>query len=144
MRKLLIFDPNLISLEGHYYNYDLAISQAAKKHFEEVIVYADREFRDASGRLPHCRSVLNRLRIATLKRWANAIFHVFGFGKRADESVSAHASIVPSVWGWIIRLAKWLRAKDLEWSLYSILREHNREADEVHLFFQHAHLSDLI
>jgi glycosyltransferase involved in cell wall biosynthesis len=144
MRKLLIVDPSLLSLEGHSYNYDLAIAQAATRRFDEVVVYADREFRDASARMRDCRPVLNRLRIDTLKRCTNAVFHLFGRRARSAASVSAHATVVPGVWDWMVRLAEWLRARDLEWSLRSILRDHQRQGDDVHVFVQHAHFSELI
>ena len=68
MRKLLIVDPSMLSLEGHSYNYDLAIAQAAARRFDEMVVYADREFHDTSARMPDCRPVLNRLRIGAGKR----------------------------------------------------------------------------
>jgi glycosyltransferase involved in cell wall biosynthesis len=140
MRKLLIVDPTLQSLEGHSYNYDLAIYQAAGRCFDEVLVYADRDFRDPSGRLERCRAVLNRLRIDRLKRSVNSVFHVFG--RKKGEATSAHATVVPGVWSWMIGLAKWLRARDLESSLHAILREHDPN-DELHIFIQHAHLSEL-
>lgn len=140
MRKLLIVDPTLQSLEGHSYNYDLAIYQAARGRFDECVVYADRAFRDASGRMERCRPVLNRLRVDRLKRSVNSFFHVFR--KKKGAATSAHSTVVPGVWDWMIGLAKWLRARDLEFSLRAILRRHDTK-DELHIFIQHAHLSEL-
>lgn len=140
MRKLLIVDPSLQSLEGHSYNYDLAISQAASQFFDEVVTYADRAFRDPSRRLEPCRPVLNRLRIDRLKRFVNAVFYVVR--NKSSAGRTAHSTLVPGVWGWGIRLAKWLRARELDASLHAILREHD-SADELHILIQHAHLSEL-
>lgn len=141
MRKLLIVDPSLISLEGHSYNYDVAIYEAAKRVFDAVRVYADLGFRDPSGRLGDVQAVLNRLRIDRLKGLANRLFH-----RRNEESSgdSAHATVVPGVWPWLIDLAKWLRAKDLGASLRTILRREQGPGDEIHVFFQHAHFSELV
>jgi glycosyltransferase involved in cell wall biosynthesis len=139
MRKLLIVDPTLFSMQGHSYNYVLAVQQAASDAFDETVVYADRDFRDPSGLLK-TRSVLNRLRLDSLKRAVNSVFHVLG--RRSTPSTSAHSTIVPGVWGWLIGLAKWLRARDLQHSLHDILREH-AATDELHIFIQHAHLSEL-
>lgn len=140
MRKLLIVDPTLQSLEGHSYNYDLAIYRAARGRFDEIVVYADRDFRDSSGRLERCRPVLNRMRIDRWKRAVNSVFHLAGRKKRGEPS-AAHSTIVPGVWSWMIGLAKWLRARDLESSLRAILTE--CDEGETHLFIQHAHLSEL-
>jgi len=141
MRKLLIVDPSLQSLEGHSYNYDLAIYQAARAHFDEVVLYADRAFRDPSRAIGHYRPVLNRLRIDRLKKSVNSLFHFFGRRKKG-EATAAHSTIVPGVPSWMVGLAKWLRARDLAASLQGILREH-AAADELHIFIQHAHLSEL-
>jgi hypothetical protein len=102
-----------------------------------VIVYADREFRDPLGRLA-VRPVLNRLRLDSVKRIVNALFHRSG---SETSPTAAHSTVVPGVWSWMIRLAKWLRAKDLENSLRSILREES--GHELHIFIQHAHFSEL-
>jgi len=102
-----------------------------------VVLYADRAFRDPSGRLAF-RPVLNRLRLDSVKRLVNSVFH------RRDapsNPTAAHSTVVPGVWSWMIRVAKWLRARDLEGSLASILREH--EGHELHVFIQHAHFSEL-
>ena len=48
MRKLLIVDPTLESLEGHSYNYDRAIFGAAQSKFDEVVLYADLGFQDGT------------------------------------------------------------------------------------------------
>src|SRR4051794_30444076 len=122
MRKLLIVDPTLRSLEGHSYNYDLAIQRAARPDFDAAPVYADRAFVDASGELTDVHPVLNRLRIDGMKRTVNALFHRQAAKPRADAT-SVHSTVVPGVWPWMIGLAKWLRARDLEWSLRAILRE---------------------
>jgi glycosyltransferase involved in cell wall biosynthesis len=140
MRKLLIVDPSLQSLEGHSYNYDLAIYQAAGRRFDEVVVYADRQFRDASGRMRHCRAILNRLRVDHFKRLVNSVFHRWNRKPAAGDA--AHSTVVPGVWSWTIRFAKWLRAIDLQMSLHAIIREHG-PGDELHVFIQHAHLSEL-
>ena len=142
MRKLLIVDPTLISLEGHSFNYDAAICEAARGRFDQVVVYADRHFSDPSGRIADCRPVLNRLRLEKLKRAVNALFHPFRrrSGERAGHA--AHSTIVPNVWPWLIRAAKALRAADLSYSMRRILREH--EGAEVHLLLQHAHFSELV
>jgi glycosyltransferase involved in cell wall biosynthesis len=142
MRKLLIVDPSLISLEGHSYNYDVAIAEAAKAAFDDVQVYADLGFRDPSGRLKDARPVLNRLRIDSLKGLANAIFYKKDF--QTSKSTTPHATVVPGVWPWLVGIAKWARAKDLEWSLRDILRRERRAGDEIHVFFQHAHFSELM
>ena len=140
MRKLLIVDPTLQSLLGHSYNYVLAIQEAASTAFDEVVVYVDRGFRDASGRLTS-QPVLNRLRVDALKGGVNSLFHLLGRRTRAGNETSAHSTVVPGVWTWLIGFAKWLRARDLEWSLRRILREHR--GAELHVFIQHAHLSEL-
>ncbi len=145
MRKLLIVDPSLLSLAGHSYNYDLAIYEAACKRFYRVVVYADRGFRDASGRMRDLRPVLNRLRMDRLKGLVNWVFHRLRPRPRHDASPTRpHATVVPGVWPWVIRAAKWLRARDLAGSLRRILREEQRTGDEVHVFFQHAHFSELM
>jgi len=142
MRKLLIVDPTLISLEGHSFNYDAAICEAARGRFDEVVVYGDRRFRDPSGRIADCRPVLNRMRLETLKRGVNAVFHPFRRRSGETAAHAAHSTIVPNVWPWLIRAAKALRAADLAYSLRAILREH--DAGEVHVLLQHAHLSELL
>jgi glycosyltransferase involved in cell wall biosynthesis len=148
MRTLLIVDPSLLSLEGHSYNYDRAIFEAAQGRFDEVVLYADRGFRDNGQRAVPCRPVLNRLPIALLKRWANAVFHVAGRGGAApapSAAQSAHATVVPGVWGWIVRLGKRLRARDLESSVRAIIAgQGGNEKDELHLLFQHANLAELL
>jgi glycosyltransferase involved in cell wall biosynthesis len=126
-------------MQGHSYNYVLAVQQAASSAFDETVVYADREFRDPSGLLK-ARPVLNRLRLDNLKRAVNSVFHALG--RRGGPSTSVHSTVVPGVWAWMIGLAKWLRARDLQHSLRSILREHS-STDELHVFIQHAHLSEL-
>lgn len=145
MRKLLIVDPTLASLLGHSYNYNLAIYQAARAQFGEIVLYTDRAFAEMLPAGLACRPVLNRLRIDTLKRWVNAAFHPFRGAKpaAADSAGSAaHATVLPNVWPWAIRLAKRLRVLDLGSSLSGILREHGD--DEVHVLMQHAHLPELI
>ena len=42
---LVIFDPTLKSVEGHSYNYDLAVAAEAKERFDHVVIYADEAFR---------------------------------------------------------------------------------------------------
>jgi len=142
MRKLLIVDPTLLSLEGHSFNYDAAISEAASGLFDEVVVYADRKFNDPSGRIANCRPVLNRMRLENLKRGVNAVFHPFRRRSGAKASHLAHSTVVPNVWPWMIRMAKGLRAADLASSLRAILREH--KGAEVHVLLQHAHFSELL
>lgn len=142
MRKLLIVDPTLTSLEGHSYNYDAAICEAAKGRFDQVVVYADREFVDDSGRIPDCRPVLNRIRLDTLKRAVNAAFHPFRRRSAGTGGYAAHSTVVPNVWPWLIGFAKTLRAADLRYSLREILREH--AGSEVHVLLQHAHFSELL
>lgn len=148
MRKLLIVDPTLLSLEGHSYNYDRAIYEAAQGRFDEVVLYADRGFRDGAQQAVPCQPVLNRLPIALLKRWANAIFHVAGHTRPAvapNAAQSGHATVVPGVWGWIVRLGKRLRARDLESSVREIIAEQGGSGkNELHLLFQHANLAELL
>jgi len=148
MRKLLIVDPSLLSLEGHSYNYDRAIFEAAQGHFDEVVLYADRGFRDDGRRPVPFRPVLNRLPIELLRRWVNAVFQLAGRAKASPAPAPAHfadAMVVPGVWSWIIRLGKRLRARDLESSVRTILAELGCDArDELHLFFQHANLAELL
>jgi hypothetical protein len=151
MRKLLIVDPTLKSFEGHSYNYDLAIYEAAKGLFDEIVLYTDRAFRAKEGAGLVYRPVLNRLPLDRFRRWANQLFHFLGRRKRSggpEVATSAHSSIVPSVWSWLVRIAKFLRAQDLRRSLIEIINEHlsgrNGQADAIHLFFQHAHLAELV
>lgn len=148
MRKLLIVDPTLVSLEGHSYNYDRAIFEAAQDQFDEVLLYADRGFRDSGRHAVPCRAILNRLPIALLKRWANAVFHVAGrsgASRAPSEAQTGHATVVPGVWGWIVRFGKRLRARDLESSVRAIIAEQHGDArDELHLLFQHANIAELL
>ena len=148
MRKLLIIDPSLLSLEGHSYNYDRAIFEAAQRHFDEVVLYVDRSFRDNGQHPVPCRPVLNRLPIELLRRWVNAVFQLADRGEASTAQTPAHfadATVVPSVWGWIVRLGKRLRARDLESSVRAIIAEHGCGVrDELHLFFQHANLAELL
>ena len=146
MRKLLIVDPSLLSLEGHSYNYDRAIFQAAQGQFDEVVLYADRGFRDGSQHAVPCRPVLNRLPIELLRSWVNAVFHVAGRGGALPASARfTDATVVPGVWSWIVRLGQRLRALDLESSVRAIIAEQGRNAgDELHLLFQHANLAELL
>jgi len=147
MRKLLIVDPTLVSLEGHSYNYDRAILGAARAHFDEVVLYAGAGFRAPEGDALAYRPVLNRLPLERLKRAVNVVFHLFrrkrDTGAPADAAAAAHATVVPGLWRWMIHLAKILRSRDLEASVRSIVAEH-AGADEIHAFFQHAHLHDLL
>jgi len=146
MRKLLIVDPTLLSLEGHSYNYDRAIFEAAQGQFDEVVLYADRGFRDSGQHAVPCRPVLNRLPIELLRRWVNAVFHAAG--RRSATPAPAHlghASVVPGVWSWIVRLGKRLYARDLESSVRAIIaEEHGAARHELHLLFQHANLAELL
>lgn len=144
MRKLLIVDPTLVSLEGHSYNYDRAIFGAARNRFDNVALYADLGFRDVSPQALPCRPVLNRLPINLLKRWVSALLHFFG--RKFPESTAAgpHAPVVPGVWGWVIRLGKRLRARDLEASVRAIIAEQGGAHDELHLLFQHARIDELL
>jgi len=146
MRKLLIVDPSLLSLEGHSYNYDRAIFEAAQGQFDEVVLYADRGFRDGGQHAVPCRPVLNRLPIELLRSWVNAVFHVAGRGGAAPASAQfTDATVVPGVWSWIVRLGQRLRACDLESSVRAIIAEQGGNAgDELHLLFQHSNLAELL
>lgn len=149
MRKLLIVDPTLVSLEGHSYNYDRAIFGAARAHFDEVVLYTGRGFRAPPGDDLVYRPILNRLPLERLKRTVNAVFHLLGRKQDAsappDAAAVSHATVVPNVWHWLIHLAKRLRARDLEASLRQILSEHTRsDPGDLHVFLQHVHLHDLL
>jgi hypothetical protein len=151
MRKLLIVDPSLKSFEGHSYNYDLAIYQAAAGLFDEIVLYTDKAFRSEANEGLIYRPVLNRLSLDRWRKWANQAFHLLGrrdgTGK-SEAATSVHSTIVPNVWGWMVRLAKLLRMRDLRGSLTAILEDQlsgqNSGTNELHLFFQHAHLAELV
>jgi glycosyltransferase involved in cell wall biosynthesis len=146
MRKLLIVDPTLVSLAGHSYNYDRAIIGAAREHFDEVVLYTGTGFRAPEGDALVYRPVLNRLPMERLKCSVNAVFHRFARrgdqGRPVDTAAAGHATVVPGVWRWMIHLAKFLRSRDLEASLRTVVAEH--PTGELHVFLQHAHLHDLL
>lgn len=143
MRKLLIVDPTLDSLEGHSYNYDRAIHGAAQSRFDEVILYADRAFRDDSPQAVPCRPVLNRLPFNALKRWARRFVHAPGrTAQQSDDTRQVPDSL--NLWGWMLRLAKRLRARDLEGSVRSIIAEQAGRSEELHVFFQNARIDELL
>jgi hypothetical protein len=144
MRKLLIVDPTLVSLEGHSYNYDRAIFGAAQGKFDEVVLYADLAFRDTSVQPIACRPILNRLPINALKRWVSALHHPFKRMPGQSAAIPSNARDVPKVWGEMIRLGKVLRARDLEASVRSIIAEQGSAGDELHLFFQHTRVDELL
>ncbi|MCX7900452.1 MAG: hypothetical protein N2444_10310, partial [Methylocystis sp.] len=109
---MLIVDPTLVSLEGHSYQYDRAFFSAARVVFDDVILYADKSFRDSGYQPLPCRAVLNRLPLDNLKRWGNTFFHSLGPRalRMSDIDSAAHSTVVPNTWSWTLRLAKRLRA----------------------------------
>lgn len=143
MRKLLIVDPTLESLEGHSYNYDRAIFGAAQGKFDKVVLYADLAFRDDSPQAIPCRPVLNRLPFNALKRWARRFLHASGrTARQSDDARQVPDSL--NLWGWMHRLAKRLRARDLEGSVRSIIAEQGGEREELHVFFQNTRIDELL
>jgi hypothetical protein len=144
MRKLLIVDPTLDSLEGHSYNYDRAIYGAAQSRFDEVVLYADRAFRDHSPQAVPCRPVLNRLPFNALKRWARLFLHASDPASRQGTADARDVSDSLNLWGWMLRLAKRLRAHDLEGSVRSIIAQRAGAGEELHVFFQNARIDELL
>jgi len=144
MRKLLIVDPTLESLEGHSYNYDRAIFGAAQSKFDEVVLYADLGFHDGSPQAIPCKPVLNRLPFNALKRWVRQRLHPFTRTSREGDTGVRHAPDSLNLWGWLIRLAKRLRARDLEGSVRSIIAQQGGEHVELHVFFQNTRIDELL
>jgi len=143
MRKLLIVDPTLESHEGHSYNYDSAIFSAARSKFDAVELYGDVGFRDAGpGALP-CQPVLNRLPFNAAKRWAHTALHLMG--REIPESVpfTPQNSSFSGAWGTTVRLAKYLRARDLDRMVRSIIAGHPG-SHELHVLFQHTRVDELL
>ena len=147
MRRLLIVDPTLASLQGHSYNYDRAVGEAARAHFDDVTIYADRGFRAPAGDRLRYETVLNRWPLDALKGRVNRAFHALarlrGKLPAHDAAAGAHATLVPNVWHWLIRLAQWLRAREFASSLNQILQAQTHDG-EIHVLLQHARIDELI
>ncbi|MEW6329843.1 MAG: hypothetical protein AB1560_00120 [Pseudomonadota bacterium] len=143
---LLIVDPTLKSYEGHSYQYDTSVGIAARKYFDLVEIYPDRRF-PADIALPMSRGVINsRIPVDVLKKVANKLFSFGGRSSDATRDVAIHASIVPGVWKWIIRLGYRVLAADFRLSLADIIRRFlsRNEVCDVHVFIQHARRLELL
>jgi len=83
MRKLLIVDPSLLSLEA-LVQLRLGDRAGAARRFDEVVVYAD-----ASFAMHHAHAGCRPCLIAcasNLKRCTNAVFHLFGRRARSAQA----------------------------------------------------------
>lgn len=140
MRELLIFDPTLMSLEGHSYHYTRAVAQAAGGVYDNVVIYADRRF-VPSSQDNNIRCELNRVPFSSLKKIANGIFH-FRRKKKKLTLLPGHATVLAEVPSQFLYWGKKLRALDLTASLRRVLSSHRQHTVEV--FIQHTRSGELL
>jgi glycosyltransferase involved in cell wall biosynthesis len=142
MRYLLIVDPSLKSYEGHSWNYDRAVYEASAGFFSSVELFADYRFDIKNADIP-VQAVFNHIDLDRLKGWTNRFFHTIRPRGVSGIAAEAHATVAPGTWPILLRLVKHLRAFDFGHNIRRIVR--SREGGrELHLFVQHAHISELL
>lgn len=142
MRDLLIVDPTLKSYQGHSWNYDRAVYEAAHACFQNVKLFADVRFASEAADIP-VAPVFNRIDLDRLKTLTNWVFGVLR--PRATPSLAgeAHATVVPGTPSFLLNIAKWLRTWDFDRTLGRVVSKEGGDTS-LHLLVQHAFISELI
>ena len=146
-RWLLIVDLTLISFEGHSYNYDMSVAEAAAGLVDEVIVFADRDFSVPIDSHVEIKPVLNRISIEKLKSLSNRVFSKLPNRKSrlVEQPCVANATVISSVPSWVVNFGKNLRSWDFAFSLRRICSAvPAMTGDEVHILIQHANIAELV
>ncbi|MCL2011660.1 MAG: hypothetical protein FWG75_02575 [Cystobacterineae bacterium] len=142
-RALCIVDHGLTGMWGHHLAYNLLVARLATS-FELVEIFADRKFR--SEKHPHVHASLNLLRLHTLKARLSLLFQKQK-PERAFQPVPLDFRFqAEDCWEPVkmpFLIVKRLRAMELSWSVYRLVKARYAQAKEVHILFQDAGMEEL-
>jgi hypothetical protein len=134
---LLIFDPTLRSLEGHSYNYDLAVASEAKGRFDAVVIFADEAFKPGGEVDVPIKAIVEA-------RWFKGLRSAVGRAFPRNDSGALPNLPAAGVPGPFQYFWKELRARGLARSIVRALALLEAEPqDRIHIFVQRADLFEI-
>ena len=140
--SFILVDGTLKSLEGHSYNYDLAVARAAVAVYQNVTIYADKRLPSYINPTIPIHRTLNNIPFDWLKQFANRFFEIVSFFTEKSSGLrSGNASVhsgVPSVF---LRYGEYMRAIDFRKSLQLILVA--KDELQCDFFIQHARIGEI-
>ncbi|MES2212631.1 MAG: hypothetical protein V4490_05790, partial [Pseudomonadota bacterium] len=124
-----------------------SIANMAKSHFDQVTIYADRNFHQKPEQQDGVcvKAVLNNFAIKKIKPLVNQLFYPLSLLKKEKKRKKMNDTILEEVPSTLITVGKKIQSLDLYFSIKKILKEHLKPTNQsIHILIQHCKASDIM